>query len=29
MKADNDKLSDMALRLKRSISRKLDAAKAA
>jgi hypothetical protein len=29
MKADNDKLSDKALRLKRSISRKLDAAKAA
>ena len=29
MKADNDKLSDKALRLKRSIAKKLEAAKAA
>ena len=29
MKADNEKLSDKALRLKRSIARKLEAAKAA
>jgi large subunit ribosomal protein L28 len=29
MKASNDKLSDKALRLKRSIARKLEAAKAA